>query len=77
MEQPVNTCRDLFVIDLPAVVQEHENDIDSRLVPLIQDFLYRQSQDMLLKLKPIAAALDQLQSDKSGLSDACHEWLSL
>jgi len=75
------TCIETFIRNRPAyltIVHEHEDATDSRIAQLVNDFnLYKQAKDMSMQLKPIAVALDRLQSDKSGLADACHEWLSL
>ena len=75
------TCIDTFIRNRPAyltIVHEHEDDTDSRIAQLFNDVnLYRQAKDMSLQLKPISVALDRLQSDKCGVADACHEWLSL
>ena len=75
------TCIDTYLRNRPAylaIVQEHEGAIDARIAGLINDFnLFKQVKDLSQQLKPIASTLDKLQSDKCGLAQACHEWLSL
>jgi hypothetical protein len=60
------------------IVQDHEVDIDASAVRKIQDFnLSRDVRDLAAQLRPDAKALDNCQSDKCGIADACHEWLNL
>jgi hypothetical protein len=75
------TCIETFLRNRPAyltISQNHEEDMERRIVTLINDFnLYRNAKDTLSQLKPVAVALDKLQSDKSSLAEACHQWISL
>lgn len=74
-------CIDSFLRNRQAyisIVEEHEADIEDRIAALVNDFnLYKQAKDMSAQLKPIAIALDKLQSDRATLADACHECLTL
>ena len=74
------TCIETFIRNRPTYVNiVHDDDgIDSNISRLVNDFnLYKQAKDLFQQLKPVATALDRLQSDKAGLADACHEWLLL
>lgn len=60
------------------IIEENEHHIDKDVSNIIRNYnLYKQSKDLLLQLKPIADALDRLQSDTATLDEACRVWLSL
>jgi len=56
------------------IVQDHKVDIDVSVVSKIQDFyLFRNIRDLAAQLCPVPKSLDNCESDKCGIADACHE----
>lgn len=60
------------------IVDDHESDIDKNITKKINDVsIYKEAKSLYKQLKPIAAALDNLQSEEASISTACCEWLKL
>jgi len=60
------------------IVWDHKVNIDVSVFTKIQDFhLFRNVRDMAAQLRPVTKALDNCQSDKCGIANACHEWINL
>lgn len=60
------------------IINDHTSDIDLNIINIIRDFnLYSNVKDLLLQLKPVADALNIIQSNSSTLADSCHLWCSL
>jgi len=68
-------CLDSYMKNRPfmmQIVQEHATEMDQSIVQKIMNMgLYNQVNDLAQQLRPVAAAIDQTQSDKCGLADAC------
>lgn len=73
-------CIRAYITNRPAllVVCNGDNDIDPRIVKLVNDCnLLKQAKDHVTQLTCVASALDQLQSDSCSVADACELLLSL
>ena len=58
--------------------QQSQSVVDARIAKLIGNIgLLNEAKNLYAQLKPIAAALDRLQSDTANIADACEEWLVL
>ena len=56
------------------VCEEHRDDIDSKIAKKVRDIkIKRNAEDYLIPMKPIAVALDKVQSD----SEAVEVWKAL
>ena len=77
----VTDCLEAYLdnwAELVKVVEEHRYEIDSDIHDMVKDFeLKSRTADYLSKMKPIAVALDKLQSDKCNISDAVVIWKDL
>ena len=74
-------CVQTFLTNRPfmvMVIAQNEDVVDVRIVNLINNIgLLKEAKNLLDQLKPVASALDRLQSDHSTIADACEEWLKL
>ena len=60
------------------VCEEHRDTINCTIAMKVQDIIIkRNAEDYLKRLKPIAVALDKVQSDGCKLSDAVEAWKAL
>lgn len=62
------------------IIHEHENECkwDENVVRKINDYaLYKNAKDLTEQLRPVACALDKLQSDSTSIADACDIWMDL
>ena len=63
---------------LLKVCEEHRDEIDRNIAAKAKDFaLKRNAEDYLQRMRPIAVALDRIQSDSCNISDAVHVWKKL
>jgi uncharacterized protein YuzB (UPF0349 family) len=63
---------------LCGVCENHPEVVDNTIASLVQNFsLKRKAEDMSRRLKPIAVALDQMQSNTCGIADAVDIWKQL
>ena len=70
-----------FIRNRPAYIAisaEHDDDIDDSVTQKVNSLaLYRNAQDLVAQLEPIAVGIDRLQSDKACLADTVDVWLGL
>ena len=60
------------------VCDDHRDNIDSKISKKVQDIsIKRNAEDYLKCMKPIAVALDKVQSDTCKISDAVEVWKEL
>lgn len=60
------------------VCDDHRDNIDSKISKKVQDIsIKRNAEDYLKRMKPIAVALDKVQSDTCKISDAVEVWKEL
>lgn len=63
---------------LLKVCEEHRDEIESSISDKVKNFgLKRNAEDYLQRMKPIAVALDKVQSDSCRISDAVDVWKQL
>ena len=63
---------------LLKVCDEHRDEIVRNIAAKVKDFaLKRNAEDYLQRMRPIAVALDRMQSDSCKISDAVHVWKKL
>ena len=76
-----STCIESFLHNRPhyiQIVQDHEGDFDRNIISKVSDYnIFAQAWDLKAQLKPIADAIDIMQSDSTGLAKACDTWLDL
>lgn len=59
-------------------IQDFPDDVDQAIVRKVSDLnLFMQVSDLANMLKPVAAALDKAQNDKTGIADVCDMFYSL
>ena len=60
------------------VCEEHRDHIDGKIAKKVRDInIKRNEEDYLRRMKPIAVALDKVQSDSCKLSEAVEVWKAL
>ena len=77
----VTDCLEAYIENWPIlvkVVESHKGEIDTDIFNMVRDLeLKQRAAEYLSKMKPIAIALDKLQSDKCSISDSVVIWKNL
>ena len=77
----VTDCLEAYIENWPIlvkVVESHKGEIDTDIFNMVRDLeLKQRAAEYLSKMKPIAIALDKLQSDKCSISDSVVIWKDL
>jgi hypothetical protein len=74
-------CLDTFLKNSSIymqICQDHEEEFDRSILQKIKDYnIFRNARDLAEQLRPIATAIDQMQSDSCSFADVCHIWIQL